>query len=168
MKPDDNFRRNRQREAFTLIEMLVVIAVMSLLAGMIFPITKAVNRNKIRARARAELAQIQTAIETYKLKLGFYPHDNRNTNSVVNQLYYELLGTTAIAGAGKAGAFQTLDGSAVIDGADVTTAFGVDGFANSTRGGGDEGQLAVNFFKGIKPNQFGEIKQLPGGRQTSS
>jgi general secretion pathway protein G len=74
MKPNHNLRPlRRRRKGFTLIEMLVVIAVMSILAGMVFPITKAVSRNKVRARARAEMALLQTAIEAYKLKLGFYP-----------------------------------------------------------------------------------------------
>src|SRR6266702_2421912 len=51
--------------AFTLIEMLVVIAVISLLAAMIFPITGAVTRNRIRSRTRTELEQIATYIELY-------------------------------------------------------------------------------------------------------
>src|SRR5438093_12291165 len=64
------------RAAFTLIEMLVVIAVITILAAMIFPITRAVNRTKVRSRAQAELTQIESAIELYKAKHGFYPPDN--------------------------------------------------------------------------------------------
>src|SRR5262249_23552877 len=79
--------------AFTLIELLVVIAVISLLAAMIFPITGAVTRNRIRARTRAELEQIATYIEQYKAKLGHYPPDNPG-NPRTNQLYFELVGTT--------------------------------------------------------------------------
>src|ERR1700751_3501851 len=75
--------------AFTLIELLVVIAVISLLAAMIFPITGAVTRNRIRSRARTELEKVVTAIEVYKSKLGHYPPDNPD-NATVNQLYYEL------------------------------------------------------------------------------
>src|SRR5437588_9390060 len=58
----------RARFAFTLIELLVVIAVISVLAAMLFPITGAVNRIKIRTKARAELAQVRTDIESYKSK----------------------------------------------------------------------------------------------------
>src|ERR1051326_5904375 len=79
--------------AFTLIELLVVIAVISLLAAMIFPITGAVTRNRIRARTRTELEKVVTGIESYKSKLGHYPPDNPD-NPSINQLYYELLGTT--------------------------------------------------------------------------
>jgi prepilin-type N-terminal cleavage/methylation domain-containing protein len=142
-----------KRRGFTLIELLIVIAIMSLLASMVFPITKAVNRGKLRSRARAELAQIETAIQRYKEKLGYYPPST--TNSVVNSLYYELLGTTAQAGRGtQIGAFQTLDGSATIAQQDIRVSFGVDGFANSSRGGDDE-RSALNFLKGLLPAQIG-------------
>ena len=79
--------------AFTLIELLVVIGVIVILAGLSFPAMQAVQRAQAIHRAQAELNQIQTAIQTYKTKLGFYPPDNTN-NWYVNQLYYELMGTT--------------------------------------------------------------------------
>src|SRR5215471_8225365 len=82
------------RSAFTLIELLVVIAIMAILAALIIPITGAVTRAKLRSRTRAELRSIETAIEDYKTKKGFYPPDNPNNNSYLNQLYYELSGTT--------------------------------------------------------------------------
>ena len=49
---------------------------MAILAALIFPVTAAVNKNKIRSRAKAELNQIVTGIESYKTKLGHYPPDN--------------------------------------------------------------------------------------------
>src|ERR1051325_3887861 len=79
--------------AFTLIELLVVIAVIAILAALIFPITAAIKKQQQIKVAQAELNQIQTAIEGYKEKLGFYPPDNPN-NPITNQLYFELLGTT--------------------------------------------------------------------------
>jgi prepilin-type N-terminal cleavage/methylation domain-containing protein len=140
--------------AFTLIEMLVVIAVISILAAMIFPVTGAINRTKVRTRARAELNQVQAAIDAYKIKLGYYPPVDTNY-SAMNGLYYELVGTTFNAAANT---YTTLDGSTRF----LTTDFGintfgpaVNGFLNCTRGaGGDEGQPAVNFFKGFKTGQF--------------
>src|SRR5438105_6095650 len=100
---------NRTRatvRAFTLVEMLVVIAVIAILAAMIFPVTKAVNRNKMRSKAKAELASIKDAIDGYKVKLGHYPPDNPD-DPRRNQLFYELLGTTL-----NNGIYTTLDGSA--------------------------------------------------------
>jgi prepilin-type N-terminal cleavage/methylation domain-containing protein len=139
--------------AFTLIELLVVIAVIALLAAMLMPITGAVNRNKVRTRARAELTQIETAIENYKTKLGFYPPDNRN-NPAVNQLYYELSGTTL----NSPGGYTTLDGGFSIQVKDVSDTFGVGGFMNATKGAGsDEGQSAIAFLRGVRPGQLGEV-----------
>jgi prepilin-type N-terminal cleavage/methylation domain-containing protein len=140
--------------AFTLIEMLVVIAVMSILAALIFPVTKAVNRNKLRSRAKAELAQIETAIERYKTKLGYYPPSSRDTNSPVSQLYYELVGTTSSGSGRRQMIFQTLDGGTRISSEDLFLCFGVDGLANSAPAtGGDEVQPASSFLKGIAPTQ---------------
>lgn len=144
----------RRRGGFTLIELLIVIAIIAILAALIIPVTGAVTRNKMRARARAELAQIETGILDYKTKLGFYPPDNR-TNPSVNQLYYELLGTTA----DSSGLYTTLDGSAQIRSSEISSTFGVGGFMNVTKGaGGDEGQIANPFLKGLKPAQIGQVK----------
>src|SRR5215468_7634745 len=82
------------RLAFTLIELLVVIAIMSVLAALIIPVTSAVNRHKLRSRTRAEMRSIETAIEDYKTKKGYYPPDNPNSGIFLNQLYYELSGTS--------------------------------------------------------------------------
>jgi len=147
--------------AFTLVEMLVVIAVMSILAAMIFPVTGAVKRRATIARAQAELAQIETAIDRYKAKYGFYPPDNRG-NPAINQLYFELLGTVLV-NIGNVDFYETLDGATKARADTLTTTFGpgVAGFINCTRGrgGGDEGTSAVNFLPGLKPTQVAELKE---------
>ena len=139
--------------AFTLIELLVVVGVIVLLAALSFPALQGVKRAQALARARAELAQIETAIETYKTKLGFYPPDNA-TNWAINQLYYELMGTTK-DGTG----YQTLDGSARVLNTDFKAAFGADtkitGFMNcSAAGAGDDLASAGKFLKDLKESQF--------------
>ncbi len=142
---------------FTLIELLVVIAVIALLAGMIFPITGAVNRAKIRTKAKAELGQVETAIVNYKTKLGHYPPDSGNV--YLNQLYYELAGTSL----DNNNLFTTLDQSSTISAANLSTIFGgrVTGFINSTRpSADDEGSKATAFLKGLKPGQTATLGTL--------
>jgi prepilin-type N-terminal cleavage/methylation domain-containing protein len=152
---------------FTLIEMLVVISVIAILASMIFPITGAVNRKKIKSRVRAELEQVSTVIDTYKDKLGHYPPDNTNA-AFPSHLYYELAGTTL----GKNDTvYTTLDGTSEIRTNVLTSVFGlnpsgqpnVPGFINSARGtGGDEGTTVVNFLKaGLQANQIGLVSVNP-------
>src|SRR5437867_3609228 len=146
------FRPRHSLHAFTLIELLTVIAIIALLAAMIFPITAAVNRIKIRSRTQAQLGQIETEIQRYKGKFGHYPPDNP-TNKAVSPLYYELAGTSL-----SGGLYTTLDGSAKINAADVKPTFAIDGFVNCSKGGGgDEASGGYKFLIGLKPDQAAEV-----------
>ena len=140
------------RNAFTLIELLVVIAIIAILAALLFPAFQSVKKNGIRNKTKAELRQVETAIESYKAKYGFFPPDN--STNVVNQLFYELQGTAL-----KGNVFETLDGRERIFAASVPAAFGsaVAGFVNCTKGGaGDDSSVAQKFFgSGLKPGQYG-------------
>jgi len=146
--PYSVFRVNR---GFTLIELLVVIAIMSILAALIIPIGKAVNRTKIRSKARGELAMVEMAIENYKTKMGHYPPDNPD-NPRLSPLYFELEGTILTNGV-----FQTLDGAGQIRMGQLPITFGgkVTGIVNSTQPGvGDEARPAVKFIGDLKPNEI--------------
>lgn len=149
----------RSARAFTLVELLVVMAVIGLLAALTFPAVQGARIAMLRARAKSEMVQLETAIERYKDKLGHYPPDTRLGGNpdpyAVNQLYYELLGTTNTGTAANP-VYVTLDGSATIDAAGLTSAFGsgVTGFINCARTGGDDAVNAVSFLKGLKPSQF--------------
>jgi len=155
-----------QVAAFTLIELLIVIGIIVLLAGMLFTALPAIQRVKTTSRLKNELTQIQTAIDTYKAKKGYYPPDNPVTGVAVkdysvNQLYYELLGTRR-TNEGGGTFFYTLDGTAKIQDTQLQSpppsAFGpnVTGFMNCTRGSGDDTARAENFLKGgLRAGQSG-------------
>jgi type II secretory pathway pseudopilin PulG len=147
--------------------MLVVIAIIGILAAMIFPVTKGVNRTRIKSRARTEMEQIVTALELYKAKRGQYPPDNHlpngQPNPYLNQLYYELAGTTnwmSNPAAGQA-TYQTLDGRSVIASHAISVALGsgVAGFVNSASGGSsEEGSTVVDCLRGaLRPDQLGQV-----------
>lgn len=158
MLPGSEGDRRPACHAFSLIELLVVIGVIVVLAAMTFPILGAVKRAQVIHRTRAELAQVETAIEAYHTKLGFYPPDNA-PNWTNNQLYYELLGTSvALNASGTPASYQTLDGSATIPVGSFVAAFGsskVTGFMNCTKGGpSDDTANAVKFLTGLKSAQF--------------
>jgi prepilin-type N-terminal cleavage/methylation domain-containing protein len=151
--------------AFTLIELLIVISVIALLAALTFPAVRGAKLSVMRSRARSEMTQLETAIERYKDKLGYYPPDN-SINWAMNQLYYELLGTTNI-GTAAVPVYTTLDGSSQVKASDFGTAFGpsVTGFMNCARPGrGDDAPSAMSFMTGLKPGQS-TVLTNPSGAQ---
>jgi prepilin-type N-terminal cleavage/methylation domain-containing protein len=114
-------------QAFTLIEMLVVIAIIAVLSALIAGLLPRAKEAQVRKRVAAELVQLETAIETYKAKRGFYPPDNPS-NPGSNSLYYELSGTSFNDGNKT---YTTLSGDGPLPAASVSTAFGAAGFVNS-------------------------------------
>jgi general secretion pathway protein G len=74
-----------RRAAFTLIELLVVIAIIAILAALTLSTLGYVNRKGAESRARAEVAALSAAIDSYKLDFGGYPASQTN-------LYRELTG----------------------------------------------------------------------------
>ena len=141
--------------AFTLIELLVVIAIIGILAALITNLAgPAAQQRKIK-RVQVELAQLETAIDSYKDKKGFYPPSHSDTNNTVtNQLFYELTGTVFIEADDE---FQTINGSERIKIVTIDSFFGTKGFANSST---DRGAVK-NFFPGLKVTQYKEVSVSP-------
>lgn len=96
--------RAQATSAFTLIELLAVIAVIGILAGMVVGLAPAASNKLKESRVRAELQQLVTLIEAYKAKYGVYPPDGIRqlnfpgeglqtvSNPALNPLFYELSG----------------------------------------------------------------------------
>ncbi len=63
----------RHRAAFTLVELLVVIAIIAILAAMLLPALSAAKNAAKRAKARTEIAALVTAIEGYDSAYGRFP-----------------------------------------------------------------------------------------------
>lgn len=55
----------KHRQGFTLIEMMIVIAVIAILIGMLLPSFRGTQDEAAEQRARAELRTLATAIESY-------------------------------------------------------------------------------------------------------
>jgi general secretion pathway protein G len=59
--------------AFTLIELVIVMAIVLVLAGLILATSNYVQKKGYRSRAEAEIAAISAALENYKADNGVYP-----------------------------------------------------------------------------------------------
>jgi prepilin-type N-terminal cleavage/methylation domain-containing protein len=74
-------QKRRYKLAFTLIEVLIVIAVIVVLTGLILTTIGYVQKKEARARAETEIAAISAACESYKADNGIYPA-NPDTNTL--------------------------------------------------------------------------------------
>jgi len=130
--------------AFTLIELLAVISIIGILAGLLVGLAPQAAARMKESRTRAELENLVTAIESYKAKHGVYPPDNVTgrdsfgtpiVNPVVNPLYYELTGLV-VRRQGNGGYFLPIgyedDPKLRLDAeATVLPTFNRDGFVNA-------------------------------------
>src|SRR5947208_15358176 len=68
--------------AFTLIELIVVTAVIIILTGLVLSTVGYVQKKGARARAETEIAAISAACESYKADNGIYPTDASTTEQL--------------------------------------------------------------------------------------
>jgi prepilin-type N-terminal cleavage/methylation domain-containing protein len=61
------------RDAFTLVEILMVITVIATLTAVALPAIRGARECALRARAQAELAVVVQALESYRRAFGDYP-----------------------------------------------------------------------------------------------
>jgi prepilin-type N-terminal cleavage/methylation domain-containing protein len=148
MRPQHRFCRG-----FTLIELLVVIAIISVLTVLIVSAAGSSHIGPKIAVAQTELAQMESAIQDYKDRLGLYPPDNP-ANPAINPLWFELLGTT-----NDGNNYVTLDRSGQISLTDISRDFSRQGFANSgTRARAtDDAGAPMPFLKNLGSRQVGPL-----------
>src|SRR5947209_12612773 len=65
MRPLAAFHQRRRRAAFTLIELLIVIAIIAILAGILFPVFAQARGSARKTTAMSNLRQIGTALHMY-------------------------------------------------------------------------------------------------------
>ena len=72
-------RRDEPRyNAFTLIELILVVGIIIVLAGLVLSTVGYARKKGARARAETEIAAISAAIENYKADNGVYPSNTRH------------------------------------------------------------------------------------------
>ena len=63
----------RGKKGFTIIELLIVIAVIAILVGIALPRFKGMRDEGNITRAKGELRTLQTAVESFRIHTGAYP-----------------------------------------------------------------------------------------------
>jgi general secretion pathway protein G len=111
---------NAQRAAFTLLELLAVISISALLASIVLGVGRRASEAGKVARAKAELAALSVALESYQRTYGDYPQTDDEA-----RLLQSLIGRR---GPGNA----PITGRALIETARLTTAESLDPFTNAT------------------------------------
>lgn len=79
----------RHRHGFTLIEMLVVITIIVVLAGLSVSGFKYVTDKQANDQARVQISLLSKALEDYKLDNGSYPPSAGGTNGLYKALYWD-------------------------------------------------------------------------------
>jgi general secretion pathway protein G len=92
--------KRSSRAAFTLIELLIVIAIIAILASLVLAAAHSVQVKGARSRAEAEIAALGAALESYKADNGDYPSNSSgsanlvaalmNTNTPGSKIYFEF------------------------------------------------------------------------------
>jgi prepilin-type N-terminal cleavage/methylation domain-containing protein len=135
---------------FTIVEILVVIAILGALAALGIGLASLAGRMSQESRVRVELNQLAGAIDAYKAHFGFYPPDNPG-NPWINQLFYELSGAV-FTGSG----FRSSDQDGEIPLKVISDLFNAKGFSNSARD-----PKEVRTFVHLKPRQHHIIYTNP-------
>src|SRR6266480_5940617 len=71
---NDEFRMTKEdNDAFTLIELLIVISIIIILMGLLFPAFRGAQDQAKKVQAKNDLVQIVTAVNAFYTEYGRYP-----------------------------------------------------------------------------------------------
>ena len=72
-----------KNQAFTLVEMLLVLVILAVLAAIVIPKMSGRSQEARVTSAKAQIASMETALDTYEVDTGAYPKGNSGLNALV-------------------------------------------------------------------------------------
>jgi type II secretory pathway pseudopilin PulG len=81
--------------AFTIVEVIVVMAIILVLAGLVLATSSYVHNKGARSRAEAEIAAMSAALENYKADNGIYPRGNVSSSDTTTPFDTDKLFSTS-------------------------------------------------------------------------
>ncbi len=91
----NNTPRFPERSAFTLIELLIVIAIIGILMSLLFPAVNGAIDAAKKAQAKNDVTQIATAVIAYETEYGKLPYTNSTVQDVGGDWLAALGGSNA-------------------------------------------------------------------------
>ena len=81
-RPDRIFQGNK---GFTLIEIMVVVIILGILAGLVLPRFMGRTEEARRTKARIQIENLESALKIYKLDNGAYPSTEQGLEALVQK-----------------------------------------------------------------------------------
>jgi len=85
----------KNKNAFTLIELLIVISIIAVLAGILFPAINGALKQAEKARAGSYVVSVKAAIDAFYAVYGYYPDDPSSEAADEQDIFENLMNDTA-------------------------------------------------------------------------
>ena len=72
------------KKGFTLVELLMVLAIVGLLASILIPTAGSIRESALKTICKAQLSQYVNAIVQFKSQYGYYPFARGNKDYIIN------------------------------------------------------------------------------------
>jgi general secretion pathway protein G len=82
---DRRFRSNRREAGFTLLELLVVLAILGLLIGLVAPRVLGILGTAKEKIAQQSIERLGTVLDIYKLDVGSYPTTEQGLQALLTR-----------------------------------------------------------------------------------